>query len=267
MLARLRTALAILALMLDVSHSAALADNSHHPKVSSGSSPSQFWLELRASTEARHVADSVVQEPHSRTAMHSSAARSEDFATAMLMVRMVAIAFCGGGQTRLLVCPNLLQAAAPRAAAPPQVTPGAVLTALRRIGLPAVQAHTQPRDKTLVNFATIFYADPHDVARTITLLGQQVQVAATPRSYTWHFGDGASRSTTSPGAPYPAMDVTHEYARAHLTVQTSVDVTYAGRFRVGAGGWQVIPGTVTIGGPGVPLRVSEATPMLSGSDG
>ena len=100
----------------------------------------------------------------------------------------------------------------PPAATPkPQVTPGLVLTELRRIGLPSLQARTQPRDKTLVNFATIFYAEPQTFTRTLTLLGQSVDVEATPTSFTWHYGDGSSATTSTPGAPYPAKDVTHSY--------------------------------------------------------
>ena len=139
-----------------------------------------------------------------------------------------------------------------------------MLTALRRIGLPSLEARTQPRDKTLVNFATIFYADPQTFTRTLTLLGQSVDVEATPTSFTWHYGDGTSATTSTAGAPYPAKDITHNYTDAHTTVSPSVDVTYSARFRVGNGGWQAIPDTVTIAGPASSLRISEATAVLSG---
>lgn len=146
----------------------------------------------------------------------------------------------------------------------PQVTPGLVLQALRRVGLPALAARTQPAGKTLVNFATIFYADPQPVSRGLRLLGHDVQVEATPTSYLWHYGDGTSARTESPGAPYPAMDITYKYIDAHVTVHPSVDVTYTARFRVDGGGWQSIPDTVTIVGPVGDLRIAEATPLLSG---
>lgn len=145
------------------------------------------------------------------------------------------------------------------------VTPALVLTALRRIGLPAVQARTQPQEKTLVNFETIFYAEPQTFSRTITLLGQSVDVEARPARYVWHHGDGTSAATTTPGAPYPSKAVTHEYTDAHRTVDASVDVVYAARFRVAGGAWQDIAETVTISGPSTSLRISEATPVLSGS--
>src|SRR3954451_9346532 len=146
----------------------------------------------------------------------------------------------------------------------PQVTPGLVLNALRQMGLPALRAHTQPENKTLVNFATIFYTEPHPFIRTISLLGQQVHVEATTSAFVWHYGDGMSTTTSTPGAPYPAKDITHNYLDAHTTVQTSVDVTYSARFQVGGGDWQDIPETVTIAGPASALRISEATALLSG---
>ncbi|HET7414972.1 MAG TPA: hypothetical protein VFI97_04675, partial [Arthrobacter sp.] len=67
----------------------------------------------------------------------------------------------------------------------PRVTPGLVLNAIRRIGLPKLAVHIQPQGKTLVNFDTNFYVDPQQFSRTITLLGQSVDVEATPTGYTW----------------------------------------------------------------------------------
>ncbi|HET9860985.1 MAG TPA: hypothetical protein VFQ19_14485, partial [Nocardioidaceae bacterium] len=121
--------------------------------------------------------------------------------------------------------------------------------------------------KTLVNFATIFFAEPETFTRTLTLLGQQVDVEATPSQFTWHYGDGTSQTTTSPGAPYPSKEITYSYTDAHTTVTPSVDVTYTARFRVNSGGWQDISETVTIAGPAGNLRISEATAVLSGSYG
>jgi hypothetical protein len=146
----------------------------------------------------------------------------------------------------------------------PVVTPGMVLQAIRAIGLPSLQAHTQPEGKTLVNFATIFYTSPQPFTRTIRLLSQPVHVEATATSFTWHHGDGTVATTTTPGAPYPDKQITYAYGTAHTTVRTSVDVTYTARFRVGGGNWQSIPETVTISGPASDLRISEATAVLSG---
>ncbi|MDP3967996.1 MAG: hypothetical protein Q8Q02_06915 [Nocardioides sp.] len=154
------------------------------------------------------------------------------------------------------------------AATPAEVTPAIVLRALRRMGLPEVQARTQPEGTTLVNFDTIFYADASTQTRNVTLLGRPVTIEATPSEFTWHHGDGTSRTTTTAGAPYPAKDVVHRYARATGAgeqLRPRVDVTYTARFRVADGPWREIGETVTISGPPGALGVTEATPALTGA--
>jgi hypothetical protein len=152
----------------------------------------------------------------------------------------------------------------PPAVQPPQVTPGDVLSALRRVGLPELQLHVQPDNKTLVNFDTIFYTDPQPVSVDLRILGQAVDVTATATAYRWVFGDGSALTTESPGAPYPAKTVTHRYADAQVTMSPHVEVTYAAKFRVNGGGWQDIPDTITTVGPPTDVRVAEGDPLLSG---
>ena len=149
----------------------------------------------------------------------------------------------------------------------PRITPAMVLNEIRRIGLPKLQAKTQPEGKTLVNFDTIFYTRAQPFAATVTLLGQQVDIVATATEYTWHHGDGTSTTTASPGSPYPSKEITYRYSDADRTVRPRVDVTYTARFRVNAGSWQNIDETVTIAGPETALRVSEAKAVLSGNYG
>jgi hypothetical protein len=146
----------------------------------------------------------------------------------------------------------------------PEITPALVLNEIRRIGLPTLQTRTQPEEKTLVNFDTIFYTRTQPFTATVTLLGQQVDITAEPTSYTWHHGDGTSATTQTPGAPYPSREITHRYTDADTTVRPRLDVTYSARFRVNNGTWQNIDQTVTITGPETTLRVTEATPVLSG---
>lgn len=149
----------------------------------------------------------------------------------------------------------------------PQVTPGLVLQALREVGLPALETQIQPAEKTLVNFDTNFFVDPQPVSVDLTLLGQAVEVVATPRSYHWDFGDGSTRTTTGPGGRYPDMSVTYRYQRTADRVQPRVSVEYSARFRVAGGGWQDIAETVTIPGPPSSLAVAEAPAVLSGDHG
>ncbi len=150
---------------------------------------------------------------------------------------------------------------------PPTVTPAMVLSELRRVGLPALAVSMQPEGKTLVNLDTIFFTRPRPVDVDLTILGQAVEVEATPTTYVWSFGDGTGLTTRSPGAAYPRKDVVHRYTDAGVTVRPAVSVVYGARFRVGGGAWQAVDGTVTIPGPSRGLEVAEAQPVLSGDRG
>ncbi len=146
----------------------------------------------------------------------------------------------------------------------PQVTDALVLTEVRRLGLPRLTVEVQPDEATLVNFETIFYAEPLPWQRTVDLLGYTVDVQAEPTTYVWEFGDGQSLSTQNPGAPYPEKLVTHHYADAGMSVTPRVDTAYAIRYRVDGGAWQSISETVPAAGLPVDLRIREATAVLVG---
>lgn len=152
----------------------------------------------------------------------------------------------------------------PPPGAQPVVTDVDVLAAVRRLGLPRLTVQVQPPEETLVNFETIFYADEPQWLRTVTLLGYTVDIEAEVASYDWLFGDGTTAATTTPGAPYPAKDIVHEYSDAHVTVQPRVDVAYEIRYRVDGAEWQTIEETVPAQGYATELLIREATPVLVG---
>jgi hypothetical protein len=133
----------------------------------------------------------------------------------------------------------------------------------KQLSWPASELTIQPpKGRTLVNLDTIFFttnAEPTVVP--VRLLGQSVEIEATPTSYTWHFGDGESLTTDTPGHAYPEQEVTHTYLET-ATVAPSVDTTYTGRYRVGNGGWQTIDATVTVAGAPQQLTIVEAKPKL-----
>ncbi len=146
----------------------------------------------------------------------------------------------------------------------PVDVPGLVAAAFRRIPLPEAELVIQPPNgRTLVNFETNFYTEQGEFTRTVRLLGRRVELRIWPASFGWRFGDGESDETTSPGAAYPDLEVTHEYLEKGR-VSPSVDVTYAAQFRVGGGPWRDVAGTVTIPGSPQELRVVEARPVLVG---
>jgi hypothetical protein len=148
------------------------------------------------------------------------------------------------------------------------LTPAVVERAFQRLAWPASTIVVQPpKGRTLVNFDTNFYTtNTHRTTQTVTLIGHQVTIEATPTQYIWHFGSGSSDgdlATTDPGAAYPDLRVTYRYTRVG-DVNPSVDTTYSGRYRVGNGAWQTIPSTLTVPGQSVDLQVVSATPHLVG---
>jgi hypothetical protein len=154
--------------------------------------------------------------------------------------------------------------AIPSNEAPNVITPGLIAEALARTSLPPSTLQVQPPNgRTLVNFDTNFFTDAREFDRTVTLLGQRVDLHIVPSVFGWHFGDGASLTTAEPGAPYPDLDVTHSYLRKGR-VAPSVDTTYTAQFRVNGGPWRAVPGSVTIAGAPVDLQVLTATPTLVG---
>ena len=148
------------------------------------------------------------------------------------------------------------------------ITPAMVRREMERLSWPAADLQIQPPDgQTLINFDTNFFTDnTSSTTQTVTLLGQRVTIEASPVEYTWHFGDGTADSTTTPGAAYPDLEVTHDYADPGR-VSPSVDTTYQGRYRINNGPWEAIPGTLTVPGESVDLLVRSASPHLVGSYG
>jgi hypothetical protein len=145
---------------------------------------------------------------------------------------------------------------------PSDVTWEQILAQHKDVLFAQLRVKVQPAGRTLVNLDTIIYTDQSKVSTvTVPLLGFPVVVEATPMSYTWNFGDGATLTTTSPGKPYPSKEITHKYMKrgsANVTVTTN----YAARFNVAGTGWQYVDGTVPITGPATALLIREAVPVL-----
>lgn len=119
-----------------------------------------------------------------------------------------------------------------------------------------------PPDRTLVNVDTIF-STPTNAPVTLdplTLLGRRVVITIKPQTYTWHFGDGTSRTTTTPGRRR-VKDVTHVYRRA-AAVAPFVVISWSGTFTVDGSEPLTVQGRASTTGPGTPLRVLTAQSEL-----
>jgi hypothetical protein len=216
---------------------------------SSGTSDDSFWVETAGKSQtdgghSAHEVQSASDEPHI-TVGEQACAGAEQVVTAQ-----------AGGSTGASVCGS---------ADEPTLTVDDVRRAFEELKLAPGTLVIQPPDGlTLVNFKTNFYTTTTTpTTLTVTLLDQPVTLEATPATYTWHFGDGQTTSTTDPGAAYPKLTITHDY-QLKGDYLPSLSTTYTGRYKIADGPWQTIPGTVTIDGPGQPLRAIEAQPKLVG---
>ena len=129
--------------------------------------------------------------------------------------------------------------------------------------MPPLKLRIQPDGRTLVNVDTIFYTEPTTMRRTVVLLGHSVRLECTPVRYTWVHGDGTTASTSEPGRPYPAKDVTHRYKQPAEDLRARVDTTYRVRYSIDGGSWADLAEPLIAAGPTTILDVDEAAPVLT----
>jgi hypothetical protein len=135
--------------------------------------------------------------------------------------------------------------------------------AIKTMGVPP--ARVDGPAFTLVNLRTTFYTHAATIDRTLNILGFIVDVHIQPASYIWHWGDGTTTTTHTPGRPYPATDVTHTYRRATSPghdLSVRVDVAYRARFRVDGGAWIDVNDRLVIAGRNTHLPVKQASAVL-----
>lgn len=151
------------------------------------------------------------------------------------------------------------------------ITETEIREAFTTLTWPAADLIIDPDPRTLVNTDTAFHTNrTQPVTQTITLLGTEITLQATPTTWTWHWaqpGDPATptdltpHTTTTPGTPRPHPTITHTYTRKGQT-HPSVDVTYTGQYQIANGPWHPITNTHTVPGTPTPLTIHQARPRL-----
>ncbi len=121
-----------------------------------------------------------------------------------------------------------------------------------RLTVPGIRISSNPR-RGLVGIRSWFWIEGggRPLSESLSRFGIRVDVEARPVSYEWDFGDGAIKTSNSPGRPYPRRsEVTHTYERssAHFTdgYPVSVAVVFDVRWRTNGGRWRALPGITRV---------------------
>jgi hypothetical protein len=151
-------------------------------------------------------------------------------------------------------------------AAPP--TPVVTEEDFQNFEIPPSTLHSWPDSWAVTQRRTAFWAVSSVRYIDLELLGTPVRVRATPVAYSWDFGDGTARRTTSPGKrPRSAQE-----AQIHHTYSSAEDVTvtlttfYSGMFSVNGGDWLIIPGQAAVESPPLSLTVYRYHKFLVDDD-
>lgn len=122
----------------------------------------------------------------------------------------------------------------------------------------------EPDGWMIVGLSTNFYAHASRHIKEGTLLGGPASVRFTPAQYSWDYGDGATRTTSTPGdtwaalgiAEFDATQTSHIYhAPGYYVIELTIG--YAPEYRLGASEtWIPVRGLVW--GPANPLEAVAA---------
>jgi len=133
--------------------------------------------------------------------------------------------------------------------------------------------HMEPNGWIVVGLDTNFYSDPSVQIVDGTLLGLPASVRFTAKSYTWTYGDGASRSSPTPGTSWAAQNLpefsptatSHVFANpGSYTIDLAVG--YSAEYRFGANGWAPIAGTLVMPANRIVATAGDASTVLVGRD-
>ena len=120
-----------------------------------------------------------------------------------------------------------------------------------------------PGERVVVTRDLIVHTDPSPRTLATTVAGVPVNVTATPVSYTWHWGDGTSLTTTDPGAAYPHHTVVHRYRRCAQGVVVALTTSWRATYSVAGGQPQPVDGTITTTETSTPFDLVRLASVLT----
>ena len=131
----------------------------------------------------------------------------------------------------------------------------------------------QPNGWAIVGLDTNFYSTGGAQVVPGTLLGGPAEVRFTPVAFTWDYGDGASRTSATAGAPWAALGIrefdptnTSHIYRTKGTYTITLTIDYAVEYRLGAGAWVPITGLLRLDSNPLTIWAGTAKTVLVNED-
>ncbi|MCI9887989.1 hypothetical protein JT358_05880 [Micrococcales bacterium 31B] len=134
--------------------------------------------------------------------------------------------------------------------------------------------HNKPM--ALVHRPQAYWTDGTTETLTTVMLGQIVQIRATPVSWTFNFGNGTSATSSGPGVKYTLNPIKHPPKTVKGTIwnvyhhkgtyHVTQTITYTAEYSVNLGPWQPITGTLTRPGQSMTLEARAYTALLVDED-
>ncbi len=136
-----------------------------------------------------------------------------------------------------------------------------ILSEFRNLPIHAGDIEIQPSPHTLIGANTNVYASVESQTLETELLGQDIEIEATPVEYRWDYDDGSSAVALAiPGGPLPRERWGEATPTSHVYESTgdyavSLTTTFSGTYSVNGGPAIPIPGTGTFTAAPVTISV------------
>src|SRR5690606_2206216 len=126
----------------------------------------------------------------------------------------------------------------------------------------------EPENLGVAGLPANFVATAEQHTQSGSLFGFPISVRFTPATFTFHYGDGQTRTSGTGGQSWESLnlpqftptDTSHTYAERG-TYTARIDDDYTAEIDLGAG-WFPIAGELTTTGPGQEIRIYEAHTAL-----
>ena len=152
---------------------------------------------------------------------------------------------------------------------PPPPAPGVTMSDLASFYPQKPTVTGEPNGWAIIGLDTNFVSSAAVHKASGSLAGRSADVRFTPQRFLWDYGDGIRVTTTTGGSSWEQLGVpeftatatSHVYS-ASGAYRVQLTVEYTAQYRIGAGPWQGVPGTLRVSAPTTTVIAADAKTVL-----